>query len=253
MTRQSCAPSTRWPSMPTSCRWPTLLPDRRPCAVRCSASPAIRSATASRRRWSTSRTPSSSWPTAGSPQFGPADRIARDAAARHRDPRFRQGRADLGGLRRQPRPLPADADDRGLRLAAPRLAEQVHLSDRAQIRRQGIRPRRRPRLPAGKPAQRHHHELRLLHRPSAVGRRAVRGGGEARPAAGRRQGDDGSQRTRRTARHGAIGLRRVAGPDRQVARPRPAALCHHAALRRHQFAGATRRWPAGCGGSIPSA
>ena len=44
-----------------------------------------------------------------------------------------------------------------------------------------------------------------------------------------------------TARHGAVGLRRVAGADRQVARPRPAALCHHAALRRHQFAGATRR------------
>ena len=48
-------------------------------------------------------------------EFGPADRIARDVAARHRDPRFRQGRADLGGLHRQPRPLPADADDRGLR------------------------------------------------------------------------------------------------------------------------------------------
>ena len=45
------------------------------------------------------------------------------------------------------------------------------------------RPPRRPDVPAREPAQRHHHELRLLHRPSAVGRRAVRGGRDARPAA----------------------------------------------------------------------
>ena len=112
------------------------------------------------------------------------------------------------------------------------------------------RPRRRPHLPAREPAQRHHHELRLLHRPSAFGRRAVRGGREARPAAGRRQGADGPQRTGGTARHAAIGLRRVEGPDRQMARPRPAALCHHAALRRHRVRRSNSRRPARCGASI---
>ena len=109
-----------------------------------------------------------------------------------------------------------------------------------KYRRQGICARRRPRLPAGEPAQRHHHELRLLHRSSAVGRRPVRGGRKARPAARRRQGPDGSPCSGRAARHGAIGLRPVAGPDRQMAWPRPAALCHHAALRRHQLARAAR-------------
>ena len=108
------------------------------------------------------------------------------AAGRHRDPRLRQGRADLGGLHRHPRPLPADADDRGLRRAAARLAEPVHLPGRAEIRRQGLCPQRRPHLPAREPAQRRHHELRLLHRPSAFGRRAVRGGRDARPPARRR-------------------------------------------------------------------
>ena len=128
--------------------------------------------------------------------FGPASRVLQRAAGRHRDPRLRQGRADLGGLHRHPRPLPADADDRGLRRAAARLAEPVHLPGRAEIRRQGLCPQRRAHLPAREPAQRHHHELRLLHRPSAFGRRAVRGGRDARPAARRRQGADGSQRPR---------------------------------------------------------
>ena len=72
---------------------------------------------------------------------GRADRAP--ACRPARDPRLRPGRADLRGLRRQPCPLPADADDRGLRRAAARLAEQVHLPDRAQVRRQGICPRGR--------------------------------------------------------------------------------------------------------------
>ena len=96
------------------------------------------------RRWSTSPTPSSPWRTGASRISGRPSRIAARAAARHRDPRLRQGRADLGGLHRHPRPLPADADDRGLRRAAARLAEPVHLPRRAEIRRQGICPRASP-------------------------------------------------------------------------------------------------------------
>ena len=56
----------------------------------------------------------------------------------------------------------------------------------------------------------------------------------------RRQGADGPQRAGRAARYRAERLRRLQGADRALARRGPQPLRDHAALRRHQHAGAAR-------------
>ena len=171
--------------------------------------------------------------------FGPADRIRPQLPTGHRDQELRQGLADLRGLHRQPRPLSANADDRGLRRAAAGLAQQIHLSDRAEILRQGICPLRREGLSARESAQRHHLRLRLLHRLSAIGRCAVRGSREARHAPRGRQGDDGPQRAGKAARHAQDRLRRFQGADQEMAQSRTADVRDHAAVRADQHARAT--------------
>ncbi len=128
----------------------------------------------------------------------PGRRSEACAPRRDGDSQLRIRLPDLRRLSRQPRPLPADADDRGLRRAAVRLAEQIRVSHRAPVCGQGVRVVRCEGVPRRMPEERHHHELRLLHRIPAIGRCLVRGSGAARLADCGGQGSHEPQRAGRT-------------------------------------------------------
>ena len=114
---------------------------------------------------------------------------------------LRARRAHHGRFHRLPCPLPADADYRRGRRTAARLAQPVHLRRRAALCRRQARARRGQGLPAGKPTQRRHDLRGALHGASAVGRCAVCGSREARPAHDRRQGPHGPQRAGQSTRY----------------------------------------------------
>ena len=116
--------------------------------------------------------------------------------------------------------------------------QQLHVRRGAEIRRP--RPLRADRrvLPRRNLPLRHDDRDGLLHSPSAIGRRVLRRGREARRAHDRRQGDDGPRRAGSAHGHGAARLRREQGADRALEQPRPARLRDHAALRDHLDAGA---------------
>ena len=150
------------------------------------------------------------------------------------------GLPDRARLHRHACALRADRDRRLPRQAAARLARALRVSGRDRVPRSRARGRDGVGLLRRTAAQRHHHGAGVLRGLSAVGRRAVRRGRAARHAHRRRQGADGPQRAGGAARHRAARLRRVEGPDRALAWPRPQPLRDHAALRRHQHAGAAR-------------
>ena len=119
------------PSRPTAIRGPVLTFTGDPFAAGLETT------------WSTSPTPSSSWRMAGSRSSArPIDRPALPPGTDIVD--YGRDAPDHGRLHRQPRPLPADPDDRFLWRAAARLAEQVHLSDRAANSPTRHSPRRSP-------------------------------------------------------------------------------------------------------------
>ena len=97
-------------------------------------------------------------------------------------------------LHRRPRPLSADPGDRLLRRATARLAQQLHVRRGAEICRP--RPLRADRrvLPRRTHPLRHDDRDGLLHSASAICRRVLRRGREARRAHDRRQGHDGPRR-----------------------------------------------------------
>ena len=144
------------------------------------------------------------------------------------------------GFHRSAYPLSPDADNRGLRGAAARLARRPCVVGRAAVRRSGPCRRGGGLLPRRASAQRNHDGCRLLHRPSAVRRGAVRRGARAQRAHGRRQGADGPRRAGGAAGYRPARLRRERGADRRVAWAGPAALRRDAALRGHLDRGPTR-------------
>ena len=105
-------------------------------------------------------------------------------------------------------------------------------------------------LPRRAAAQRHHDRRGLLHGPAGIGRGVLRREPAAQHAHDRRQGDDGPGCARGPPGHAGDRLPRQQGAARPLARPGPAALRDHAALRAHLDRGAARG--RGCPGARAS-
>ena len=173
---------------------------------------------------------------------GPVAAIKARAAAGH-DHRRLSRLPDRAGLHRHAHPLRADRHHRLARRAAARLARALHLRRRAGVRRSAAH--------AAATAQVFCDELLRNGTTTALvfcsvhprlGRCAVRrgrSGATCASIAGKVLMDRNAPAALRDTAQSR--LRPIEGADRALARPRPRALCDHAALCRHQHAGAARR------------
>ena len=171
----------------------------------------------------TSATPSSSWPTAASSIAGPAADVAAAAVPWNAGHAVRR-RADQRRLHRRARPLSATAGDRRRRQAAARMADR---RTRFRRKRASATSSTRARSP---PAISTRTCATASRRPPCsvpcTPRRSTRCSMKrtARDADDRRQGADGPQCARRSARHGERGYDESKALIERWHRSRPAGL-----------------------------